>query len=184
MRALLVVLALAGCDEHGKSPAHVDGGPTTDANLMSCTSLAGTADVAVGTARFSRLDAGGVLLGGGGVAANGIPMSLDMLVTNAPALSAGDVSCCRSSDTTCCHSDGLVVHVDMLPAGGELGAHAATFKRATTPAFTAAGSVTITQFVQPFDQPPGRIAGSLAGDSGISGTFDNAFCEIMLSVPI
>lgn len=49
------------------------------------------------------------------------------------------------------------------------------------------GTLTISAFVQPFENAPGRIAGSLSASSGamsVSGTFDNDLCAALLTETI
>jgi hypothetical protein len=189
MRMLILSLGLVACNEHGKSPALGDAS-TIDVNTQSCTAAAGTANVQVmGTApaQFVRLDAGGLWLTGPVTGVAGAPMQFTLLYTNTDPLDSNAAGCCASSDASCCKVAGLVLQTEAIPDGGEVGDHPATVKSFTDPSFSISGTLTITKFAHPFEMAPGRIAGSvsaIANTRTVSGSFDNSFCQILLSATI
>ena len=74
-----------------------------------------------------------------------------------------------------------------LPDGGELGTHTATFQSFRDKTLKLDGTVTITKFQHPFQQAPGRIADSVSVTTNtrtVAGSFDNAFCAILLAATI
>jgi hypothetical protein len=95
--------------------------------------------------------------------------------------------CCDGADAACCTVDGIGVRIDVLPAGAEVGTHTGRIYNFHDTAFQFTGTVTITNFSQPYENPPGRIAGSISGTNGtktVSGSFDNTFCAALLSQTI
>jgi hypothetical protein len=180
MRAL-VGLLLVGC-------AHQSGHPAPDADPSACTSAGGTANLvvrAVGPAKvYDRLFAGGTELGGPVNGATGIPFQLRLVFANDSPIEPSTAVCCGTPDSSCCGIDAVTAQVDSLPGGGELGAHTATVSGMT---FSAMGTLTITDWIQPLDMPPGHVAGSLSVTTNsvtIDGTFDNSFCAGMVGVTI
>jgi hypothetical protein len=194
--AIVLVLVLAGCHDdpiHPGAPDAIvpDGVPAQDANPALCSALAGTAAVLADDAgaqvTFERLDAGGVWLVGPVTGVTAAPVSLSLLVTNADPLDAWTAGCCQNHDSSCCTADGLVISTDALSAGAEVGSHAVRIQRFLDPAFVLAGTLDITSFEHPWDHAPGRIAGAIHAvgtTQSVGGTFDNAFCEALLSVTI
>ncbi len=184
----MLVLAV-GCSHpsHHQDP---DAAPVlADSPAPVCDAPAGTASVlAVGASSvtFGRLFAGGVWFTGPVTGVASPPMSLSLLFTNAELADADSV-CCGNHDAACCKADGLWISTDGLPSGGEPGTHPARIDRTPDGAFTLTGTIDITTFVQPFEHAPGRIAGSVTAVDGalsVSGSFDNAFCSMLLTATI
>jgi hypothetical protein len=166
-----------------------DGGGLGDAFEMFCTAPTGSANINrtdTTMTIFRRLDAGGIWQTGPFTAVQP-PMTVDLLFVNDDPLDANTASCCIHSDPACCGHDGIVAHsVGALAFGAEVGSHTFTFTD-TKQSFSLDGTITINAFVQPFLSKPGRIAGSVslvAGSRAISGTFDHAFCPILLNQTI
>jgi hypothetical protein len=185
MRALGALL-LVGCAQQSHHPA-VDGGHDGPPDLASCSSAGGTANLVarmVGPAKvYGRLFAGGISLGGA-VNATEPPFALSLVFANESPISADTGICCGTPTSTCCGIDTVSAQVQDLPNGGELGSHTTTV---TGTDFTAMGTLTITDWIHPFDTPPGHIAGSLSVTTAtvtIDGTFDNVFCPGMVGATI
>jgi len=189
-----IALALFACnddDGHGKTmidASTVDASPI-DGTFDVCRAASGTASITVnhsGTvSTWPRVDAGGTWFTGP-VAAVGPPMSLALLFNNTDPFQRDAASCCMYAGSTCCTTDGLLVTVDSLPYGAEVGQHAAMISR-FQPGVALSGTLTITTFSHPFDHSPGLIAGSISGASGgdtVNGSFENNFCTALLSATI
>jgi len=184
MRAL-VALCFVGCAGPHHEPV-VDG-PTDappDVAGNTCSSAGGTANVVVRTVGptkvYDRVYAGGILSSGPVNGVSSFPFSLQLVFANQTPVPV----CCTSPDSSCCGLDALSAEVDLLPNGGELGSHAANVFGV---GFSAMGTLTIADWIQPFDVPPGRITGSLSVSTStvsIDGTFDNVFCAEMLGATI
>lgn len=171
-----VALFLVGC---GQQSHHEPDAPPW---LSACSSAGGTANVVLQMNApekvYDRAYAGGIIeMGVNGV--SGFPFSLRLTFTNQSPVPV----CCGTPDPpdhSCC-SDALLARVDFLVDGGELGDHAANVFDVL--GFSAPGTLTITEWNDPIDMPPGHIAGSvsaLTDDVAISGTFDNVFCPDMI----
>jgi hypothetical protein len=199
MRFVLVVGAAVfsiACHKYEFTPApdaprSLDARSVVDATLDYCHAAAGTASVTTddhGTLQlWSRLDAGGVWAIGPVAPVAGAPMSVSLLFTNVDPLDGNTGGCCQSPGSSCCAIDGVLATNDSLPSGGELGMHPLTFKSLQNASFSISGTMTITDFVQPFETAPGRIAGSVSAQAGaqsVYGTFDNSFCAALLSATI
>jgi hypothetical protein len=103
---------------------------------------------------------------------------------NQSPISADMGTCCGTPSSSCCGIDTVSAEVPQLPNGGELGSHATTVSGV---AFTETGTLTITDWIHPFDSPPGHIAGSLSVATPtvtIDATFDNTFCAGMVGATI
>jgi hypothetical protein len=163
-----------------------------DAAPYECDAPQGSASVAFvragTTLTFSRVHAGGTWLVGPVAPLTGAPMTLELLFTDADMIPGATAGCCATAGSGCCPFTGVLANSSTaLPAGAELGMHALTFTSFQDPAFTASGTVSITSFVQPFEQAPGHISGTVtatAGADSVSGTFDNAFCSALLTSTI
>jgi hypothetical protein len=165
-----------------------------DASSSFCDAPLGSAHVTAtregAATTFDRLHAGGIWLIGpvappGSVAA--APMSAVLLFTEVDHLDASVAACCDTPNSACCHVDGVVARIASLPAGGELGTFAADVGSFLGPDLPFPGMVTITSFVSPFPNAPGRIAGSISATSGnanVVGTFDHSFCRELLGATI
>lgn len=193
MRSLALVLLLAGCHDfpkHGFDAGGIDGGTTTslpDA-AMFCSSATGTADVTVddnGTMlQLTHLDAGALLEGG---AFASPPVVLSLLLVDVDPLDANTAQCCAAASAGCCPIDGFVATTGSLDAGTEVGDHAITVQRIQDATFSIPGTLTITEFVQPFDQAPGLITGAIdatAGQRTVHGSLSNTFCSLLLTTTI
>ncbi len=178
MRIAGLVVLVVGCGGHGTPLA--DAPP--DVATTSCTAASGTAAIQVAGASLQRFDAGEIV-GGLVTGVDGAPVSLIFVFTNAERISP----CCGSvpTDTTCCNVDVITARIDALAGPDVIGTHDVTFYRSIDPSIAAAGTLTISQYVDPLMAPPapGRIAGSVTGPQ-LSGTFDNGFCSDMLGETI
>jgi hypothetical protein len=189
--AVTAALGATGCPEHGSRPGNgTDGGFLPDAPLTDRFCMGGPSNIQLTTGptiNFTTLAAGGIWETGP-VAVAQPPMTINLLFTNEIRLTEGRAQCCANSDPICCpNTDGIVAHSNgALQFGGELGTHAFTVTD-TKNSFSITGTVNIDAFTQPFLSAPGRIAGSISAVSSgrtISGTFDSAFCGVLLSQTI
>lgn len=167
--------------------ARIDAGPT-------CVSPAGTADVtaeaAAASEHYANLYAAALSLSGPvAPVAGGAPMILSVLFTNADELAPIPTACCINNSPDCCPAGatGLTATTEAIVAGAEVGDHPVTFRKLDNAAYTVDGTLTITTFVDPFTDTPGRVAGSVSGTMGnrtVSGTFDHEFCPQLLTATI
>ena len=178
-----MALCLVGCAAPHHEPV-VDGATDAPPDVAgaTCSSEGGTANVVVGTDAkvYDRVYAGGILLSGPVNGVSSFPFSLQLVFANQSPVPV----CCTSADSSCCGIDALSVEVDALPNGGELGSHATNISGV---GFSTMGTLTIADWIDPFDSPPGRITGSLSVSTStvsIDGTFDNVFCAEMLGATI
>lgn len=201
--ALLGVVAWIGCGDD-RSVTEVDArvpidAPTVDAidaQTMYCEPGTGTATVTASTGgastTYTQLHAGGIWFLGPAAAAaapdHGVDMSAFLMFMNVTEQLPQQTGwCCSATDTTCCTHDGIVVETDGLGVGAEVGNHVVRIRSFQDPAYRFTGTLTITEFAQPFEEPPGRIAGSVTatdGNRSVSGTFDNTFCAALLTATI
>ena len=195
MRIPALLVCLLGCGHD--HPALVNDAPppidTVDASSGSCPANATTANIEMMSgsthATYSHLHAGATwFVGPVAPSVTGPDMSVRLLFTSSgdpvPTLTA---MCCGGGDQSCCTLDGITVDTNGLGVGVEVGDHAAQLRSFHDAAFQLMGTLTITTFVQPFENAPGRIAGSLSASSGemaVSGTFDNTFCPALLTATI
>jgi len=173
------------------SDALADAHPFTDAYYNFCDAAPGAASIMVtgpgGTTNYDRVHAGGIWLTGPVARTTAAPPLLTTLwLTSVGHVDPSQVSCCTGK-STCCTTPGVVVSDVNLAAGSEIGEHAATVFSAPDSSFQLNGTLDVTGFAQPFEQPPGRIAGSVfASGAGftITGSFANSFCLPLLQVTI
>lgn len=191
-------LAIVGCGKDGPhlvaaDAQHFDGTPgLSDAPPYECDAPMGSAQLAFtrggATATFGRVHAGGTWLVGPVAPVASAPMTLVLLFTDADAIPGTTASCCASVGSGCCPLTGLLGSSGMgLPSGAETGDHALRFTSFQDPGVDLAGTVTITDFVQPFEHAPGHIAGTVSATAGadhLTGSFDNAFCAALLTATI
>jgi hypothetical protein len=156
----------------------------------SCTSATGTADITARmggqTTTYTRLYAGGIWNTGPVAPVVAASMSVELVITDAAPVSAETGLCC-SGPTDCCPLQGLGMDLDPLLPGAEIGTHVVRIRALHDATFTLTGTITITDFVHPFEQAPGRIAGSVSASTGnrsVSGTLDNEFCAALLNQTI
>ena len=195
MKALAIVLAVAGCHDFPKhqADASVDGQqtfPIADAATEGfCTAALGTANLSASDGVTNlvegRLDGGATLESGPFHAT--APLQLSLLFVNDDPLDPSQAQCCVAGDFSCCGIDGLVATSQTIAAGTEVGDHGVTVTRIEDASFTVAGTLTITSFTNPFDKAPGEIAGSITASDGqhtVSGTLDGSFCSQLLFTTI
>lgn len=193
MRLLLIVVLAAGCAEHGSSPADAfvpDVKLFADAPVTRCASPSGSADIMTTQANFRSVYAGGILLAlfSDAVAparAAGVPISMAVLATNVTEADGFAMESCTMNPAGC-QVEGIVIYAGLEP-GVELGTHQAQFRRAGTESTALDGSITVTEFVDPFTDQPGHITATVSGVSpttSVSGSFSTAFCPPMLTVTI
>ncbi|MGE0546202.1 MAG: hypothetical protein AB7R00_04045 [Kofleriaceae bacterium] len=194
VRSFVFVFTVA-CSS-SSSPTLIDSGPipdSLDAAPETCSSPPGSANITVetaaGTATFTRLYAGGIWLIGPVAPVSNEPMVAQLQLTTLDVIQREKLNCCRLDSSTCCELDGVGIEINPLPGGSELGGHVATissFPGAAAPV-SLSGTVTITEFVHPFENEPGRIVGSVTASNGatmVDGTFDNSFCVGLLGTPL
>jgi len=184
-----------GCG-HDQGALVIDARPVdqVDATFDFCPASGTTATVEVGSgsthATYSHVHAGATwFVGPAAPSVGGADMSVRLLVTSSsepvPALTA---QCCGGGgDQACCTLDGITVDTNGLGVGAEVGDHPAQLQSFHDATFQLLGTLTISAFIQPFENAPGRIAGSLSASSGgmsVSGTFDNTFCPALLTATI
>jgi len=182
------LLALVGCDHPSSHP--IDAAPVvvdTDPNFCDVSADSGHAALSIGgtSHTFSRVYAGGVLLVGPADIApsNGPPMTLKLLFTDGDHLSQETLSCCSASGSSCCTLDGAIGDVDTA----EIGAHPVRLSSFQDSSFTAQGTITVTDYIGPYQTAPSRIAGSISTTSsgdGVNAMFDTTFCPLLLSATI
>lgn len=201
--ALLGVVAWIGCGDDLSvvkvdAPVPIDARTVDaiDAQLMYCEPGTGTANVTASTGgastTYTQLHAGGIwFLGPVAPTAapdHGVDMSATLLFMNLTERLPNQTGwCCALDDSTCCALDGVVVETGGLGVGAEVGNHVVGIRSFQDPAFRFTGTLTVTDFVQPFEQAPGRIAGSVTatdGNRSVTGTFDNTFCAALLTATI
>lgn len=132
---------------------------------------------------FSRVYAGGVVPGGPFAPETGLPLTPMLLFSNGDHLSPNTLYCCAGSDSTCCSLEGVVAHAD----SSAVGSHVVQLTSFQDPSFMVQGTITITDYVAPFETTPSRIAGSITTTSGgdsVNAMFDTTFCELLLSQTI
>lgn len=188
MRTLaLVVLSITGCAEHGSSP---DAGPSdarklySDAQVTRCVSPNGSANVSAAPASFVNVYAGSV--SGGFVAPEkvaGTPFTLRLLFVNAPEADEMLLFPC-TENLSGCPIDGLFVFSkNQLSKSTAIGSHPVGITRTRPPMTTLDGAVEVTEFVDPFEDQPGHITGTISGVSpalGVNGSFSTPFCPPMM----
>jgi hypothetical protein len=181
------LLALVACDH----PSHhaVDAAPVVDdgdPNFCDVSATSGHAAVTIaGTSRtFSRVYAGGVIFGGGvAPVGNNPPLSPMLLFTDEARLPENTLYCCTSPGQSCCTAEGVIANADT----SAIGTHPVRLTSFQDSSFTAEGTITITDYIAPFETTPSRIAGSIVTTStgdGVNAMFDTNFCELLLSEPI
>ena len=180
---------LLGCSSsHGVSADAAP--PAPDADSRYCDTGADSAHVTVvsnnATSVFTTAFAGGVVGSGGLLPLTGQPMSVSMMFTTMTHLPVAVAQCCDLGGGDCCPLDGIVANTtDQLFPGTELGSHAIMIRSLPSTNFTLQGTLTVTDFVGPFDQAPGRISGSIStSDHSVTGTFANTFCSALFEFPI
>lgn len=182
-----VALLLVGCSEHGSTPPLVDAKPFLDAPVTTCFAPAGGASVTASPSfAFGRVYAGGVLLSGPFAPAHaaGAPFQLEMLFTNVAQADLEILGNCDGNQPSCT-TDGLAV-VAGLERDAEVGTHALSLRVTTGARPSVQGTLTVTEFVHPFDTLPGHITGtvSASGAFTVSGSFSTVFCPPFLTVTI
>ena len=189
---LLVCLALAACSaDHGTTTHTPDAPPVVppDADQSFCDAPANSAHVSIRIANvttgFTTVHAGGTLAGGGVAPIDETAMSVNLLFVDDGHLPVDMAYACLASPNSQCALEGIRGTVDTV--GGTapaLGSHPIMLD-SLQHAATVQGTLTITDFIQPFDHSPGHITGSIATmDNSVSGTFENDFCTLLLEVPI
>jgi hypothetical protein len=180
MRCAVFVVLLAGCTEHGSSPA-IDAPPPIDAPIEfdRCESPAGTAAITAAhqdlQPKYARMFAGGIFTGFNDF--DGLKFVLRPFFTNEALTSVQDIIACKDGGAACT-SVGFVVEL-IIKRGEELGDHTATVRNSAS-TWQASGTLTLTDLVYPEDSP-GHVAGSIHVESAdpqvtIDGSFDHAFC--------
>jgi hypothetical protein len=189
VRALVLLLAVGcGADHHG-SPA-VDAPPILpDADLNFCDAAVDSAHVTVidagTTTTYARIHAGALILSGPVAPVNGIPMTIQLMFTDADHISTNDGFDCIAPDYAGCPLTGALARTEAIPYGAELGTHPVTFDSLTHAGLDAHGTVTIDAIIRPIDAAPGNIRGSVTTTSGadsVSGTFENNFCLLSATI--
>jgi hypothetical protein len=184
---LPILLGCTSSSHHGVSADAAPPGP--DADSRFCDAGADSAHVTLVTNNasqvFTSAFAGGVVGGGGVLPLTGQPMSITMMFTDEMHLPVDTAECCLGGGT-CCTLAGVVADtMDELLPGSELGSHPIMIRTFQDTNFTLQGTLTITDYVGPFDQAPGRISGSLSSsNNSVSGTFANTFCSALFEYPI
>ena len=180
------LLALVGCDHPSSHP--IDAAPVVvdaDPNFCDVSAESGHAALSIGgtSHTFSRVYAGGVLLGGAVAPLGGPPMTLMLLFADGDHLSQEALLCCSASGSSCCTLDGAIGDADTA----EIGAHPVRLSSFQDSSFTAQGTITITDYIGPYQTAPSRIAGSISttssGDS-VNAMFDTTFCPLLLGATI
>lgn len=191
--SLIALVLIVGCgDDHSSVRVDASSGAGSDASVWFCAAGASTSNITFShgatSATYTQLHAGGTWFTGPFAPVAGPDMSASLLFTSStdplPSQTAG---CCAAGGSSCCMIPGIVVETDGLGIGNEVGAHPMRIHSFQDPVLELTGTLMITTFVQPFEQPPGRIAGSLSATGGgttVSGTFDNTFCAALLSQTI
>ncbi|MEO6773137.1 MAG: hypothetical protein ABI467_08945 [Kofleriaceae bacterium] len=188
--AVALAVPLAACGEdHPSTPHPPDAAPIVppDADPAFCDAPANSAHVSIVlgnvTTVFTVVHAGGTLSGGPVAPVTSTPMSVRLELVDDPHLSADLAYTCAQTGTGC-PLEGIVGHVDSVGAGDELGPHPIMLE-SLQHGLTVEGTLTITNFVQPFEHAPGHISGSITTpDGSISGAFGNDFCALLLDVTI
>lgn len=190
-----VCLALAACSADHGSPTHTADAPVVvaaDADLNFCDAPANSSHVSITinsvTTGFTSVHAGGTL--DSGPVAPVVPldstaMSLRLLFVDNDHLPQDLAFACLASPNSACTIDGIRGEVDTVGgAASPLGPHPITLI-SLQHAVTVQGTLTITDFVHPFDHAPGHITGSISTqDASVTGTFENNFCTLLLDVLI
>jgi hypothetical protein len=183
------LLALLGCDHPSSHP--IDAAPIVvdgDPNFCDVSATSGHAALMIGlTSRtFSRVYAGGVIAGGGEVARSagtGPPLQPILLFTDGDRLSQDILNCCAQPGQSCCTLDGAIANADT----SAIGTHPVRLTSFRDSSFMAEGTITITDYIAPYETTPSRIAGSIVttstGDS-VNAMFDTNFCTLLLEEPI
>ena len=196
MRLLAIALVTSfGCGDDHTGPlvhdAKVVDSSTPDVDQPFCDAPAGSAHVSIVDAGVTttamRVHAGAVLESGPvAPALNATPMAVRLLFTDADHVPLETAGCCQSPGSGCCTLDGVSAALgDGITSATALGTHPIMVIGLHDETFRVRGTLTITSFVDPFDQLPGRIAGTISTtDSSVSGTLDNAFCAALLTVTI
>ncbi len=169
-------------------PPDVDAKPFLDAPVTTCFAMDGSASVTASPgAAFGRVYAGGVLLSGpfAPVTAAGAPLELELLFTNVAQADLEILGNCNGSQPSCT-TDGLSVTMANLERDAEVGTHTASMRGTTGARPAVQGTVTVTEFANPFATLPGHITGtvSASGTITVSGSFSTAFCPPFLAVTI
>ena len=185
--ALLLALLLAGCTEHGSTPPDAAIKEFLDAQVTTCVAPDGGARVTTSPgSAFGRVYAGGVLLAGPVAPARsaGVPLALRLLFTNVAQADLGILDNCDGNLPNCT-TEGLAVSAT-LERDLELGAHPASLRATTGARPLVQGTLTVTEFVNPFDTLPGHITGTVSATGAIvvTGSFSTVFCPPFLSVTI
>jgi hypothetical protein len=195
----LVRICAALCFVMACSADHGHGGPmidaprvdasTIDSTLSVCRAASGTASVTANdhgtTQTWTRLHAGGLWYSGP-VAVAGPPMSISLLFTDADPLDTTVGWCCQTPGQACCTADGIYAGTPAIPDGAEVGQHPVMIS-GTKNGFAFDGTLTITYFLSPFLNAPGKITGSITGSvagQSVTGQFDNTFCAGLLTATI
>jgi hypothetical protein len=116
----------------------------------------------------------------------GAPFVLKLLVTNVAEADLGILGACDGNQTSCT-TDGLaIVTAAGLESGAEVGAHPVSIRGTTGARPSVQGTLTVTEFVNPFETLPGHITGtvSASGAVTVSGSFSTVFCPPFLAVTI
>jgi hypothetical protein len=189
------VVCLIGCG-HDQPASPIDAPPLVDTaapNVGFCPVGTTTANIELGSgsthASYSHMHAGATwFVGPVAPSVAGPDMSASLLFTSSnDPLPATTAMCCAGGDQTCCALEGITVDTTGLGVGAEVGAHPVTIRSFRDPAFQLMGTLTISAFVQPFENAPGRIAGVVSASSNgmtVSGSFDNTFCAALLTTTI
>ena len=171
--------AWAGCGGGQATPDAATAADSNTAALNQCSSDAGTAELQVtgsGQPRFVRAYAGGTW----DYVAQPTTVRLSLRFANATPIAW---STCGSA----CTYEYWDVTGANLPHGAELGTYPITLAHSggSEPALT--GTLTVTDFENPFPDAQGRIGGVLAATATgrtVHGMFSTAFCPNELSVPL
>jgi hypothetical protein len=180
------VFAVVGCQHsHPAADGAIDSPP--DVDFTMCSSPSGTANITMqlagSTTLYDRLFAGGDLRSDSGPAP--WPLHLDLVFANTSPITSDMALFCGIPSNAQCGIDAVSAYTPGdIPLGTELGVHPVTVAGVT---FTTAGTVTITDWTSPAPPALGHVAGSFRVSTDtvtIDGTFDNAFCAGMLTVPL
>lgn len=190
-RLLLVVLA-TGCTEHGSTPPDAllpDAKLFLDAPVTTCFSPAGSANVTVTPGSvFGRIYVGGVFGSGFVTKTAGFPVTLQLLITNAPEAGFAVLDTCTGFGTACTTEGVFVATKGQIDSDAPLGSHQATIARTVGGGGTVVeGNVTITEYLDPLDSLPGHITGTVAATTPtitLSGSFSSVFCPPYMRFPI
>ncbi len=190
MRLLLLVVLAAGCTEHGASPPDAfvpDAKLFSDAEVRRCASMSGSANIVTSQATFRSVYAGGILLSGPVAPARvaGVPFSLAIIATNVTEADGYEMRSC-TDDPAHCAVEGLVIYAGLNP-GTEVGTHTASITRTGSTPSMLDGSITVTEYVDPFESQPGHITATVSAVSpslSVSGSLSTVFCPPMLGVTI